>query len=181
MQIVHSLHKVIVQETYSFLTFDIESMLKRLQHEFENISNQSMSDPICFYDRLKFPQAHCGTGVYFIIYAPHAKYNFSTWSVDLGDDAEIMYVGQGNISQRKAVHLQIFRNKGNPKMFSKNSVVTSQVDSVAARKMYQHDPDLRNWRFSYILAEKNWSPLLEHYYIDNLKPKFNDEKMSGVA
>jgi len=156
-------------------------MLNRLQRQFKDILDQPMSDPICFYDRLKFPAIHCGTGVYFITYAPNAEYNFSTRNVDLGADAEIMYVGQGNISQRKAIHLQIFRNNGNPKVFFKNDVITSQVDSVAARKMYQHDPNLRNWRFSYILAEKNWSPLLEKYYIDNLKPKFNDEKMSGVA
>jgi len=154
MQIINSLHKVIVEETYNTLTVDINSMLNRLQRQFKDILDQPMSDPICFYDRLKFPAIHCGTGVYFITYAPNAEYNFSTRNVDLGADAEIMYVGQGNISQRKAIHLQIFRNNGNPKVFFKNDVITSQVDSVAARKMYQHDPNLRNWRFSYILAEK---------------------------
>jgi hypothetical protein len=160
----------------------LELAIKRLKAEAEAIANRKMSDPIHLFDRLKFPEYHCGTGVYFIIHAPCAELNTQTWKIDMGENAKIMYVGQGNISQRKAIHTQIFRNNGDPKVFyNTKGAVSSQVDSVVARKMYHYDSNMRNWRFSYILASKDWSPIIEDHYIQKLNPLFNDEKMSGVA
>jgi hypothetical protein len=182
MLITHTMHTNIVNESYQSLAISLELALKRLKTEADDIANQTMSDPIHLFDRLKFPLYHCGTGVYFIIHAPNASYNFETWKTEMGEDAKIMYVGQGNISQRKAIHTQIFRNGGNPRIFHNvEGKVTSQVDSVAARKMYRYDSNMRNWRFSYILTGKDWSPIIENYYIQKVNPAFNDEKMSGVA
>jgi hypothetical protein len=181
MIINESLHKTIVQNSFESLSLELKHWLKKLESEAEQVLNQKTSEPIMLFERLQFPEYHCGTGIYFITYAPNAKFDFNLYQLDLGKDAEIMYVGQGNISQRKAIHTQIFRNKGNPKVYYKNNKISSQSDSVVARKMYQHDPAIRNWRFSYILAEKSWAPTLENYYIQELNPVFNDEKMSGVS
>ena len=87
-----------------------------------------------------------------------------------------LYIGQGNISDRKSTHAFIFRNKGKP-VPCKHSDTKSPV----ASKMYEYDTDIENWFFSFcVLHDKAVSKEYETILIDTEEPLFNSEYMAGV-
>lgn len=103
-------------------------------------------------------------GVYKIIHAPTGK---------------IMAIGQGNVANRRARHLQIFRNKGQSIL---NKLSGSSCGSQTGSKMYKFDKNINNWLFSWCNCHtKNIAIELETRLINKHKPEFNLETMAGVS
>ena len=162
---------------------EVSQNKKRIyQQQLENIKNytttllsEKWKSPKRFLSdkRNQFPGVSNKTGVYMIIHQ----------DCEGSSPFEIFYVGQGNIGNRKNVHKAVFLNKGNPRLFYKDlndpKRITSQADSVIARKMYRRDPNPDNWFFTYIVCSKDWATEIEDKIISELLPEGNDEKMSG--
>jgi hypothetical protein len=125
-------------------------------------------------EKNQYPGITGKTGTYFIFY-----------SNDDLKTSELFYIGQGTISERRANHKSIFLNEGNPCSYytdSENpSKITSQIDSVIARKMYNKDPNREHWYMMYKPSPKSWAPEIEAEMISMCKPSGNDEKMSGKS
>jgi hypothetical protein len=96
-------------------------------------------------------------GVYRFIYGPTER---------------IMYVGEGRIKQRKNTHVKVYRNHGKS---CTDRRLLWRTDSIAAGKMYEYDPDISNWYFSWVETGcKRLAEWLEDKEIKRLKPEFND-------
>jgi hypothetical protein len=107
------------------------------------------------------------TGVYKIIHTPTGK---------------VMYVGQGNVLNRRSTHNQVFKNKGQTILFKDASgKVTSSTDSPAGRKMFAFDNNIKNWEFHVCSAPKHIAQQLEEQLHAIYEPEFCDPKMSGVC
>tara|TARA_Y100000114_G_C11567752_1_gene234915 strand:- start:45 stop:545 length:501 start_codon:yes stop_codon:yes gene_type:complete len=97
---------------------------------------------------------------------------------------EVKYVGMGNVSIRKSVHCQIFRNKGKAYI---SDIKGTSTDSPCARKMYNHDKNLENWRISYLVMDNSIDRCVadavmkeaEKMLVEKLKPPFCLEYMVG--
>jgi len=90
----------------------------------------------------------------------------------------VMYIGQGNIANRKCRHLGVFRNDGKD-MVSPNGHVSP---SQAGKKMYIFDKNINNWLFSYIiLGSKKVSTEYEKLLTELEEPEFNNLSMSGKS
>lgn len=101
------------------------------------------------------------TGVYKIIHNPTNK---------------VVYIGQGNLMQRRTLHKKVFNNRGNTLVYENSS-----VDSPAARKMYLHDDNLANWSFQCFVCDKETAKRFEEELQYELEPAFNDLKMAGLS
>ncbi len=96
-------------------------------------------------------------------------------------DDKPMYIGMGNLQTRKNLHTMIFRSAGVPHM------KTSVTDSPCARKMYNYDPKLQNWKISFLVIDSTIDRSvrdavmkeMEARLIENLKPLFCTEHMAG--
>ena len=107
------------------------------------------------------------TGVYKIIHTPTGK---------------VMYIGQGNVLNRRTAHLTIFKNNGEPKVFKDaNGKMTSSYDSPAGRKMFAFDSNIENWEFHVCTAPKHIAQQIEEQLHTLYAPEFCDPKMSGVC
>ena len=107
------------------------------------------------------------TGVYKIIHTPTGK---------------VMYIGQGNVLNRRAAHITVFKNYGEPKVFEDaNGNVTSSTDSPAGRKMFAFDNNIKNWEFHVCTAPKHIAQQIEEQLHTLYAPEFCDPKMSGVC
>ena len=62
---------------------------------------------------------------------------------------EVMYIGMGNLDARRSRHIIVFNNEGKADV-SDNGRAS---DSAVARKMYEHDPELDNWYFQFLLID----------------------------
>ncbi len=60
-----------------------------------------------------------------------------------------MYIGMGNLDARRSRHIIVFNNEGKADV-SENGRAS---DSAVARKMYEHDPELDNWYFQFLLID----------------------------
>ena len=104
--------------------------------------------------------SHGKIGVYKII---HKEYG-------------VMYIGQGNIGNRKSRHLGVFRNDGKDLISVGGHVSPSQ----AGKKMYAFDKNIDNWYFSYIVLDsKKVSTEYETLLTILEEPEFNNLSMSG--
>ena len=100
-------------------------------------------------------------GVYKIIYKP---------------TMEIMSIGCGNVSARKARHLGVFKNKGKT-IISKNG---SPSPSITGMYMFRHDRNINNWLFQWCnVGNKELSEMYEIILQQNETPIFNNESMAG--
>lgn len=100
-------------------------------------------------------------GVYFI--------------TNLADD-QIMYVGQGNIGKRISVHRSVFENKGETVL-----TANSSYHSAAGQKMYNHDTDIDNWAWAYVLThDKSLAERMETRLVEAWQTPFNASHMCGV-
>ena len=61
----------------------------------------------------------------------------------------VMYIGMGNINQRRVRHVGVFKNNGKA-MVSGNG---RSSDSPGARKMYEHDSDINRWSISFMTLD----------------------------
>jgi len=113
----------------------------------------------------------CGIGVYKIYHR------------DLLEDDIPSYIGQGNVSDRKGTHLNIFRNKGKSELSEKALMIfnNSKTKSHVACKMHDYDPEIDNWYFSFcIIGNKSVAGEYEDLLIKSQEPEFNSLFMSGV-
>lgn len=95
-------------------------------------------------------------GVYKILYAP---------------DNTVYYIGQGKIGPRKTTHSSAFRE----------GVKDSEIGKVS-RMMYEKDPNISNWLFSFCDAhEKRIASQYESRLIAIENPEFNSQHMAGVS
>ena len=107
------------------------------------------------------------TGVYKIIHIPTGK---------------VMYIGQGNVLNRRTAHLTVFKNSGEPMVYEDaNGNVTSSYDSPAGRKMFAFDNNIENWEFHVCTCPKHIAQQLEEQLHTLYAPEFCDPKMSGVC
>lgn len=107
------------------------------------------------------------TGVYKIIHTPTGN---------------VMYIGQGNILQRRSSHMLVFKNNGETVVYKDaNGNITSSKDSPAGRKMFAFDSNVKNWEFHVCTAPKHIAQLLEEELQSLYQPPFCDPKMSGVC
>jgi len=107
------------------------------------------------------------TGIYFQLHKPTDK---------------MKYTGQGNLRQRRATHKSIYKNNGNPIVFTDSKGnPTSSTDSPCARNMYQFDPQLRNWATRMIVVPKNIAKEAEKPLAQYFQTEFNDKKMLGKS
>lgn len=176
------IQRAVIMQSFIERKANLERQMQNLDIEYKKIALQKMTTPQRIVLPLRNTKA-AGIGVYFIIHCNNATVNMNDEQNIFTDDpnVKIMYIGQGKITGRKFNHLQIFKNNGKPCIWETNNKITSSVDSVAGRKMYEYDSNINNWYFSYITTGKEWSPIMENYFINELKPQFNDEKMNGVA
>ena len=150
--------------------------LDLIDEELSSIVNEKWCDAKKFLldEKKQFPGITDKTGTYMII---HSTDDFKTH--------ELFYIGQGVVADRKSNHKSIFLNEGNPATYyndpSDPSRITSQVDSVIARKMYAKDPNREHWYLTYRPSPKEWATELEAGLISILHPIGNDEKMSGKS
>lgn len=125
-------------------------------------------------EKNQYPGITGKTGTYLIFYSND---EFKTF--------QLFYIGQGVVADRKSSHKSIFLNEGKPATYytdqSDPNRITSQVDSVIARKMYNKDPNKENWYMMYKTSPKAWSNEIEANLISILHPPGNDEKMSGKS
>ena len=63
---------------------------------------------------------------------------------------QVMYIGMGNINARRWRHVSVFENKGEA-LVSDNG---RSSDSPVARKMYEYDKDINNWRISFMTIDR---------------------------
>jgi hypothetical protein len=104
-------------------------------------------------------------GVYKIIHKDHEEYS-------------VMYIGQGNIGNRKGRHLSVFRNDGKDIVSPNGHVSPSQ----AGKKMYAFDDNIDNWYFSCIILDnKKVSTEYEKLLTILEEPEFNNLSMSGKS
>lgn len=148
----------------------------KIDQDLSTIISKTWCTPKRFLldEKNQFPGITGKTGTYLIFY-----------SSDNGKTHELFYVGQGVIADRKSNHKSIFLNEGKPAVYYNDptdpSKITSQVDSVIARKMYNKDPNKNNWSMTYCVCPKEWSNEIEAELIRVLRPIGNDEKMSGKS
>ena len=64
---------------------------------------------------------------------------------------EVMYIGMGNLNGRRWRHVSVFENKGEA-LVSENG---RSSDSPVARKMYEYDKDINNWRISFMTIDRD--------------------------
>ncbi len=83
----------------------------------------------------------------------------------------VVYYGEGKITQRIVVCCRVFLNKG--EMIGGNQY-------PAAKKMYQENPDISNWFFSYFIVDKQIGKGLEKFLIDQDSPRFNLRTQAGA-
>ena len=161
----------------------LKTKLKYIDNEIDMYKRKSVSKPYSFFVN-RIPKTTGITGVYFIIHSKETSwYQESFWyNGEFKDDARIMYIGQGVVGRRRAIHKKVFNNSGQPLTFyDKDGSMSSQADSVVGRKMYNYDNDRQNWFFKYLECSKEWAPTLEEYYSWEYKPPFNDIKMLGLS
>ena len=90
----------------------------------------------------------------------------------------VMYIGQGNVGQRKSRHLGVFRNDGKDIVSSGGHVSPSQ----AGKKMYAFDNNIDNWYFTYIILDNKKVSTEYETLLTNLEePQFNNLSMSGKS
>ena len=100
-------------------------------------------------------------GVYKIIYKP---------------TMEVMSIGCGNVSARKARHLGVFKNNGET-IISKNG---SPSGSMTGMHMFRYDSNIDNWLFQWCnVGNKELSEMYETILQQNENPIFNNESMAG--
>ena len=105
-------------------------------------------------------------GVYKIIYKPFYEDGLPC----------VMYVGQGNVSQRCSRHKHVFKNNGKDLVSPNGHVSASQ----AGKKMYIFDDDIDNWLFSYCnIGVKSLCSKYEEALVKEEEPEFNNSSMSG--
>ena len=155
----------------------IEEESKELVNLKEMISNSyEWTEPVSITDRLSGIGKYCSEawkdnkskvrtylaiGVYKIIHKDYGT----------------MYIGQGNIGNRKHRHLQVFKNNGNPVIYG-----NSTSDSPAGRKMYTFDDNIDNWLFSYVILDnKKVCTEYETLLTEIEEPEFNNLSMSGKS
>jgi hypothetical protein len=152
-------------ESYKYIC---EKMVIEAENQFKNLKNKlsklnpewSKLKPIS-----KPAKGACKKGstlgVYSIVHEP---------------TNELVYIGQGNVSTRKARHIQVFKNKGKGIIHKGGSYSGSQV----AEKMYKFDSNIDNWLFSFtIIGEKNIIIAYEYELVKIYEPKFNKSYMTG--
>ena len=106
-------------------------------------------------------------GVYKIIYKPFYE----------AEDGSpyVMYIGQGNVSQRCRRHTSVFKNKGKGLQHANSSSA-----SQGAVHMYEFDDDIDNWLFSYCnIGVKSLCSKYEEALVKEEEPEFNNSSMSG--
>ncbi len=96
---------------------------------------------------------------------------------------EVMYVGMGNLNNRRARHILVFENKGKADV-SKNG---HSSDSAVAKKMYNYDKDINNWFIEYMTLDGEIDrsvadgvmKKMEHIFYQEHRPVFCTEHMVG--
>jgi len=108
---------------------------------------------------------------------------YKIYHKDLLEDDIPSYIGQGNVSDRKATHLYVFRNKGKAELSEKALMIfnNSKTKSHVACKMHDYDPEIDNWYFSFCtIGNKSVAGEYEDLLIKSQEPEFNSLFMSGV-
>ena len=141
----------------------VSNTVESISKDLENAKTLAGQEPDWSVpDKITNKSKHiCGVGVYKIYHRD--------W---IAEDVPL-YIGQGNVSNRKTRHASVFKNKG--------KILDSGGDSHAAKKMYAYDTDIENWFFSFcVLHDKAVSQEYEKILIENEEPEFNNLSMSGV-
>ena len=94
---------------------------------------------------------------------------------------KVMYVGMGNLKGRRNIHIKVFKNDGKPHVYN------STTDSPCARKMFNHDPQIDNWKFSYLVVDPTIDrgvrdgvmKEMEKRLVEEFKPPFCTSGMVG--
>lgn len=148
------------------LNSTIQKLKEQLQATTE-IANNVLWKKMSFKPNGKHTGLKIKTGVYKITHTPTQK---------------VMYIGQGNVLNRRSAHNQVFKNKGETVIFKDASgKVTSSIDSPAGRKMFAFDNNIENWEFHICSAPKHIAQQLEEQLHAIYEPEFCDPKMSGVC
>jgi hypothetical protein len=90
----------------------------------------------------------------------------------------ILYIGSGNIEQRRAQHIRIFKNGGKPQLYTSGKGNISKVDSACGQKMYELDPNESNWTMQWMLVDREIMEDIEMGLIKKYNPRFNVRKSS---
>jgi len=148
----------------------LNSTIQKLQEQLQAITEIANN---VFWRKMSFKLSgertglKIKTGVYKIIHSPTQK---------------VMYIGQGNVLNRRSTHNQVFKNNGQTVIFKNASgKVTSSTDSPAGRKMFAFDNNIENWEFHFCSAPKHIAQQLEEQLHAIYQPEFCDPKMSGVC
>jgi hypothetical protein len=88
----------------------------------------------------------------------------------------ILYIGSGNIEERRAQHNRIFKNDGKPQLYKSGKGNISKVDSACGQKMYELDPIESNWMIQWMLADREIMEDIEMGLIKKYNPRFNVRK-----
>jgi hypothetical protein len=148
----------------------LESTIQKLKEQLlatKEIVNNAIWKKFPFMPNGKRTGLQIKTGVYKIIHIPTGK---------------VMYIGQGNVLNRRTTHNQIFKNNGETLVFKDaNGKVTSSVDSPAGRKMFAFDNNIENWEFHVCSTPKHIAQQIEEQLHTLYAPEFCDPKMSGVC
>ena len=157
----------------------VANIIDNLQKSIDNIKTNAKvlppwSKPEPFKESLT--GATSKMGVYKIFHCDRDANELEAWQTGYElDDLTLMSIGCGIIANRKGRHKAIFLNDGKP-----TTSAVSASSSQTATKMYNHDPNLDNWYFSWCdVGNKELSHEYESVLIHQLKPKFNDISMAG--
>ena len=141
----------------------INSLIYERNEELENLKKLADFKPI-WTTAEPFATVRIGSksiGVYRIIYRP---------------TGETKSIGEGNISQRRSRHKGCFLNGGEDMVSANGHVSPSQT----AKKMYNYDPNINNWLFSFCVVNvKAVSTAYETELIKDEEPEFNLLSMAG--
>ena len=140
------------------------NVIQALSEEIARLKGRSMVEPEWSKPALitEPSEGIRGVGVYRIIYKPTLT---------------TMSIGQGNVSARKARHKGVFLNKGKD-IISKGGATSP---SITGQKMYQYDPDINNWLFSFcVVGNKKVAVEYEELLQLTEEPEFNELSMGGI-
>ena len=84
---------------------------------------------------------------------------------------DVVYYGEGKIFQRIKVCHDVYLKGGKPSGGNKH---------CGAEKMYDENPDICNWFFSYSIQEKQEAKCIEKRLIDQDSPRFNSSSQAGA-
>lgn len=136
----------------------IDDMMLEVEYMLDRLRQRKMFPPK-WTDYQPIGDPMTGTnvnGVYKILYKPEER---------------VYYIGQGKIGARKTAHNAAFRE----------GVAENEIGKVS-RCMYEKDPNMDNWHFSFCDAyEKSIASQYEARLIALEDPEFNSQHMAGVS